>query len=68
MDIVTERIRSYNVCRAKTRASAKGEHRNGGVAFPAKRWKKTGIGGFIVLVTGQYLRKRDIRTQVTRTL
>eukprot|EP00975_Prorocentrum_lima_P034084 7161654-Prorocentrum_lima.AAC.1 len=37
----TEKLRFYNVCRAKTQVNALGEHRNCGLAFPAKMWKKT---------------------------
>eukprot|EP00975_Prorocentrum_lima_P035482 7453659-Prorocentrum_lima.AAC.1 len=42
MDILTEKIRFYNVCRAKTRVNEKGEHCNCGRAFPAKMWRMIG--------------------------
>eukprot|EP00975_Prorocentrum_lima_P061823 12882152-Prorocentrum_lima.AAC.1 len=44
MDILTENIRFYNVCRAKTRVDDRGKHCNCGLAFPAKMWRKIGDG------------------------
>eukprot|EP00975_Prorocentrum_lima_P068675 12921986-Prorocentrum_lima.AAC.1 len=42
MDILTEKIRFYNVCSAKTNVNAVGEHCNCGFAFPAKMWQRAG--------------------------
>eukprot|EP00975_Prorocentrum_lima_P058072 12180314-Prorocentrum_lima.AAC.1 len=41
MDILTDKLRFYNVCRAKTNINAFGEHCNCGLASPAKMWKKS---------------------------
>eukprot|EP00975_Prorocentrum_lima_P032034 6725761-Prorocentrum_lima.AAC.1 len=41
MDILTDNIRIYNVCRAKTGVNDVGHHCNCGLAFPAKMWKKS---------------------------
>eukprot|EP00975_Prorocentrum_lima_P054940 11520472-Prorocentrum_lima.AAC.1 len=39
IDMLTEDLRLYNVCRAKTGETATG-HCNCGLAFPAKMWKQ----------------------------
>eukprot|EP00975_Prorocentrum_lima_P042955 9019857-Prorocentrum_lima.AAC.1 len=40
MDILTDKLRFYHVCRAKTNLNLMGGHCNCGLAFPANMWKK----------------------------
>eukprot|EP00975_Prorocentrum_lima_P058975 12366171-Prorocentrum_lima.AAC.1 len=44
MDILTEKLRFYNVCRAKPASGAQGGHCNCGLAFPAKIEEKHMVG------------------------
>eukprot|EP00975_Prorocentrum_lima_P030640 6427275-Prorocentrum_lima.AAC.1 len=56
MDMLTEDLRFYHVCRAKTGATATG-HCNCGLAFPAKMWKRAAGWKFYCSVDWQVLER-----------
>eukprot|EP00975_Prorocentrum_lima_P042598 8948970-Prorocentrum_lima.AAC.1 len=68
MDILTAKLRFYNVCRAKTGDNMQGGHCNCGLAFQHRCRRKHMLGDSTVKLTGPFWKDRVRQIPATRTL